>query len=193
MKLFLSLVITINLFGFNIDYKVDYDDSPIIAAHYDIPKYTYFGLIGLALYEGTQSRLGKTAWKSLDAGIISQIVTEGLKRITTRVRPRDATSPDEWFTGDGMSFPSGHVSGMMAIVTPFVLEYQEDSFWIHSLWLLPAYQMIGRVKTHAHWQSDVIAAAIVGFYSGYIAYKKDTPFLLYFTEKNSFVGVKYYF
>jgi membrane-associated phospholipid phosphatase len=109
-----------------------------------------------------------------------------------RVRPRDTDSPNDWFE-DGKSFPSGHVAGMTAIVTPYVLEYQDEYPIVHALWLLPAYQMVGRVKAQAHWQSDVIVGALVGFASGYFAHHLEYPFTLYFVDGHAVAGLRYSF
>jgi len=171
------------------DYKLTLDDKGFWGAHYNVPKYSLFLIAGTALYEGTDSRIGKTAWKSLDAGLLSQVLTEGAKSAGGRLRPRATNSPNEWGKG-GRSFFSGHVSGMTALVTPFVLEYQKDNPWIHLLWALPLYEMEGRLKAQAHWQSDVVVAAMVGFASGYWAYKRKSPLLLYFNHGNMFVGFK---
>lgn len=93
----------------------------------------------------------------------------------------------------GDSFVSGHVSGITAMVTPFVLEYKNDYPLIHLLWALPLHQMIGRTKVQAHWQTDVIAGALVGFASGYWAHKREYPLILYFDRDKIVVGIKYRF
>lgn len=187
----LSLISSL-LLSNNFDHKVPLEDTGFWGAHYDVPKYSAVGLLLLATYEGSESRLGKTTWQSLDAGLMSQVVTEGLKISTGRLRPRDTDSPNDWGQG-GKSFVSGHVSGMTALVTPFVLEYQEDYPLVHLLWALPMYQMAGRVKAQAHWQSDVLGAAVVGFLSGYWVHSRDTSLLLYFNEGHTFIGFKHSF
>lgn len=189
-KLFLLLIFlySSSLWG-GFDHKLKLDDTGFWGAHYDVPKYSLFLIAGTALYEGTDSRIGKTAWQSLDAGLMSQVLTEGVKYAGGRLRPRNTDSPNDWGEG-GKSFFSGHVSGMTALVTPFILEYQEENPWVHLLWALPLYQMEGRLKAQAHWQSDVIAGAIVGFASGYWASKRKSPLLLYFNDGNIFVGFK---
>ncbi len=179
-------------FDFNIDHKVKLDESGFWGAHYDIPKYSTIAILAMAAYEGTESRLGKTAWQSLDAGLMSQVITEGAKMATGRLRPRATDSPSEWGQ-EGKSFFSGHVSGMTALVTPYVLEYQDDYPWVHLLWALPLHQMGGRVKAQAHWQSDVIAGALVGFASGYWAHKRESPLILYFDGDKVVMGLKHKF
>lgn len=180
------------VFGFELDKKVKKDDNGFWGAHYDIPKYSAIAVIGVAVTEGTETRFGKTSWQSLEAGITSQIFTEGIKEATGRKRPRQTDNPNDW-DEDGKSFVSAHVSGMTALVTPYILEYSQDTMYVHALWLLPAYQMVGRVKAQAHWQSDVIGGALVGFGSGYISHKYDLPFLFYFDGDKKYVGLRYRF
>jgi len=180
------------IFAFELDKKVKLDEDGFWGAHYNIPRISTIGILAIAAYEGTESRFGKTAWKSLDAGLMSQLITEGVKHATGRLRPRESDSPSEWFQG-GNSFFSGHVSGMTALVTPYVLEYQDDYPWVHLLWALPLHQMGGRVKAQAHWQSDVIVAALVGYTSGYWAHKRESPLILYFDSDKVFMGLKHKF
>jgi undecaprenyl-diphosphatase len=163
-----------------------------ILAHYDVPKYLFIGVLGVALSEGTETRFGKTSWQSVEAGVTSQIITGILKDTTNRTRPRNTDNPNSWGDG-GQSFPSGHVSGMTAIVTPYILEYQDETPWVRTLWLLPIYQMVGRVKAQAHWQSDVLGGALVGYGSGYLAHNHNTPIFFYYTKDKKFVGLRYRF
>jgi len=190
--LLISLLFGSNINAWELDKKVKLNESGIIGAHYDIPKYSLIAIVGVAAYEGSESRLGKTSWQALDAGIVSQMVSESVKRIAARNRPREAQSPNEWGEG-GKSFPSGHVSGMTAMVTPYILEYKDDYPLVHLLWAFPVHQMVGRVSAQAHWQSDVIAGALLGVASGYWAHKRETPMLLYFSKDNIYVGLKYKF
>jgi undecaprenyl-diphosphatase len=191
------LVLIISTFymlnAFPIDEKVKKDDSAFWKAHYDVPRYSFIGALGIALSEGTETRLGKTSWQSVEAGVTSQIITGLLKDTTRRTRPGDTDDPDSWGKSGGQSFPSGHVSGMTAIVTPYILEYKDTSAWTHILWLLPIYQMVGRVKANAHWQSDVIVGALVGYGSGYLAHNHDTPIFFHYTKDKKFIGLRYKF
>ncbi len=186
------LFIGSSLWGWELDHKVKKDESGFWGAHYYIPKASGVLVFGMALYEGTESRFGKTTWQSLDAGVMSQLVTELFKRSAGRNRPEDAQSPNEWREG-GKSFFSGHVSGMTALVTPYILEYQDDYPWVNLLWALPLHQMGGRVKAQAHWQSDVIAGALAGFASGYWASHRESPLILYFDGDKVITGLKYKF
>jgi undecaprenyl-diphosphatase len=190
--LFASFLFANTLSAWELDKKVKKDDSGFWGTHYYIPKASAVAIFGMALYEGTESRFGKTTWQSLDGGIMSQLVTEVAKQTAGRNRPRDAKTSSEWREG-GKSFFSGHVSGMTAIVTPYILEYQDDYPMVNLLWALPLHQMGGRVKAQAHWQSDVLVGALAGFASGYWAWKRESPLLLYFDTDKVFVGIKHNF
>jgi undecaprenyl-diphosphatase len=175
-----------------IDYRIEEESSSFWKAHYDIPAITAVMVVGLAGYEGGKSRLGKTAWKSIDAAVLSTLLTTGFKHLTRRVRPYYTDNPNFWHE-KGRSFPSQHVSGLTALVTPFVLEYQEEYPLVHLLWALPAHQMIGRVKSQAHWQSDVLAGFALGVVSGLVAHHNDTPLLFSITPEALQVGFKHKF
>jgi len=48
-------------------------------------------------------------------------------------------------------------------VTPIILdESARGDRWIWALELLPLYDSIGRLKQHAHWQTDVLAGWVLG-------------------------------
>jgi len=193
MRLLFTLFLFINtLSAYQLDKKVTLDDKGFWGEHYYVPLYSTYTIIAVTMYEGTESRLGMTSWKALESGVISQILAEGTKKVAGRERPRDADNPDQWREG-GASFFSGHVSGMTALITPYVLEYKDEYPLIHSLWLLTAYEMIGRVKAQAHWQSDVIVGALVGFATGYFVHQREYPLSLSFTQDKIVVGLKHRF
>jgi undecaprenyl-diphosphatase len=190
----LILVLVIPLFSFEFDKKVKKDESTIWKIHYEIPRILTYSVILSSVIEGSESRFGKTSWRAFDSFLIGQAITETLKRTTNRVRPRHTDSPNQWFKGSGnKSFPSGHVSSVTSLVTPFILEYRKDYPAIYLLALLPIHQMISRVKAQAHWQSDVTVGALIGVLSGYYSYKREYPLTLYFSKNKSFVGLRYKF
>ena len=190
--IYLFLLTTLYLQSYEFDHKIQKDESGFWGEHYNMPKYSALAVLSIAAFEGSQSRLGETSYKSLEAGLLSQVVTEGLKKATDRTRPRNTDNPHDWGEG-GESFPSGHVSGMTALVTPFILEYQKDYPIMHLLWALPLHQMGGRLKAQAHWQSDVIVGALVGFASGYYSHKRDYPLIVSLSKDNFFLGIKHAF
>src|SRR4051812_47472528 len=112
-----------------IDHKLTFDDSGIWSrSTQKTLLITSVSVVGAgALVEGGETRLGKTFWQSVDSGLIGSLSSETLKRITTRVRPSDTDNPDLWFQGGkNHSFPSGEVTMISALVTPFVLEYGRE-------------------------------------------------------------------
>ena len=102
-----------------------------------------------------------------------------MKHIFTRARPDQGGDPNQWFQGSGhYSFPSGEVTAVTAIVTPFMFEYGRDHPAVYALALLPAYDAIARVKSQAHWQTDVLASVALGTLTGYYAHSRDSPLIL---------------
>ena len=117
----------------------------------------------------------------------------GCKRATGRVRPRDAERVRQSGEKEKQVFSLVHVYGMTALVTPYILEYQDDYPLVNLLWFFPLHQMGGRVKAQAHGQSDVIVGALVGFASGYWAHKREYPLILYFDSHRVVTGIKHAF
>ncbi len=181
---------------FGIDYRPAYDNAGIWKRNYqEMLEYGAPVVLAMgALWEGGDDRLGKTFWQSIDATAAAGIVADGLKYAFSRERPYGTDDPDEWFTGRhtglDQSFPSGEVTEISSIVTPFVLEYGKEDPAIYALELLPAYDAIGRVKVWAHWQSDVIAGFGLGFASGYFMHRLKTPLILRIMPHGIQVGLK---
>jgi membrane-associated phospholipid phosphatase len=137
------------------------------------------GDLGAALWEGGETRIGKTMWQSVDSMLLSTVAADAGKFVFTRARPTQTDDPNKWFQGHGhYSFPSGEVSTISGIVTPFVLEYHNDHPWVWALEALPAYDAVARMKVHAHWQTDVLAGWAVGTAAGYYAHSRDSPWTL---------------
>jgi PAP2 superfamily protein len=176
-----------------IDHVVTYDNSGVW--NRDIQQAVVYTLIGGeiagALWEGGETRLGKTFWQSIDSSALGAISSEAMKHIFTRARPTQTSDPNEWFQGSGhYSFPSGEVTAVAAIVTPFVLEYGQDYPAVYALELLPAYQAIARVKVQAHWQTDVLAGFALGTGTGWLAHTRDSPVILGVLPHGFMVGLR---
>jgi len=148
------------------------------------------GTASIALWEGADSRLGRTAWQSVDSTVLSAVAGNGLKPVFGRVRPRDTDSPNEWFKGGHGSFPSGEVSTITGVVTPYVLEYRHDDPWVYALEVLPAYDAIARMKVQAHWQTDVLAGFAIGSASGYLAHERHAPVIVNVLPGGFSIGLK---
>lgn len=144
-----------------------------------------------AVWEGGQTRLGKTYWQSLDSLVLGGISSTALKMTFTRERPGQVNDPNRFFTGHGnQSFPSGEVTATTAIVTPFVLEYGDDHPWVWSLEILPLYDAQARMNTWGHWQTDVLGGFLLGTAVGYYAHKRHLPFTLSVMPHSIQVGLR---
>jgi undecaprenyl-diphosphatase len=144
-----------------------------------------------ALWEGGEDRLGKTYWQSVDAAATSGVAAYALKYVFSRERPSQTSDPGRWFTGHGnQSFPSGEVTTVTALITPFVLEYGSEHPAVYALELLPVYDAVARMKTWGHWQTDVIAGYALGFAGGYFVRKLKTPLVIRVMPKGIQVGIR---
>ena len=148
------------------------------------------GEIAGALWLGGEDRLGKTFWQAIDSSALGSLSAEAMKHIFTRARPEQTNDPNEWFKGPGhYSFPSGEVTTVTAIVAPFMFEYGRDHPAVYALALLPAYDAVARVKSQAHWQTDVLASVALGSFTGYLAHQRQTPFILGVLPHGFTVGI----
>ncbi len=101
--------------------------------------------------------------------LINDAVTNKMKGHFQRLRPNTGQPPNsfDWENGNRMnrSFPSAHTSNAFATATVFATIYKDKK------WVTPfAYGMatmvgISRVYDNAHWASDVMAGAAIGFIS----------------------------
>lgn len=176
-----------------IDHLVPLDDHGIWARNNQklLIEAMLVGEAAGALWEGGDTRLGRTLWKSIDATLIGGGTAEVMKLAFSRSRPNQTSDPNQWFQGGGHeSFPSGEVTVTSAIVTPLVLEYRHDYPAVYLLELLPAYDAIARVKVHGHWQSDVIAGLALGTTVGYLMERRQTPLVLGLLPHGFYVGLK---
>jgi len=180
---------------FGIDSRPAYDNAGIWKRNYQelLENGAIAAVVGGALWEGGDSRLGKTFWQSIDSLVASELVAYGMKYAFSRERPEQTDDPNEWFTGHGQSFPSGEVTEISAIVTPFVLEYGKDYPGVYALELLPVYDAIARVKVWGHWPSDVIAGFGLGFASGYLLHRSGPPIIFSVMPHGIQVGLKMQF
>jgi membrane-associated phospholipid phosphatase len=175
-----------------IDHRVTFDESGVWNRNVQI------GMLGAlvagetagALWEGGDSRLGMTLWKSIDATALTGVAAYAMKYAFSRQRPLHTTDPGLWFQGGGnASFPSGEVALSSAIVMPLLLEYGKERPAILALALLPLYDAVARVKVQEHWQSDVIAGLVLGSSIGYLMqHREKPPFILGALPRGVYVG-----
>jgi undecaprenyl-diphosphatase len=189
----LALPLTAHAGGgpFGIDHTVHYDNSGVWKRSNQ--QIVYYGSIvsvtAGALWLGDQDEFGDTLWRSVDAMVITGVGTQALKWGFGRERPSQTNSPDRWFKGwHAQSFPSGEVAAISAAVTPIMVHYGDEHPAVYALALLPAYDAVARVKTHGHWQSDVLVGAAIGVGVGIWAEHRKSPWIVSFLPGGMQVG-----
>jgi membrane-associated phospholipid phosphatase len=161
-----------------LDQELPLDQNGIWARSYQTS--LEYGVIATAvagsLWFGNDGELGHTFWQTIDASSISGIAATILKDTVGRPRPYQRDDPNQWFKGSRYhSFPSGEVTLQASFVTPFIVNYMREHPWILALVALPAYDAIARLKSQAHWQTDVIAGGLLGTGVGYWSTTRTTP------------------
>jgi membrane-associated phospholipid phosphatase len=177
-----------------IDHRLAYDNSGIWSRGKQLALIDglIVGEIGLGLWEGGETRLGKTAWRAIDASALAGISAQVLKYGFKRSRPSESNNPDDWFAGGAhYSFPSGEVAAVAAIVTPFVLEYRDEQPAVWALEALPIYDAVARMKVQSHWQTDVLAGFAVGTWSAWYARGRRQPIVLTLLPGGFSVGLRH--
>ena len=132
------------------------------------------------------------SWRASESGALALGTAEVLQRTFTRPRPSQVNDPDLWFQGDHYhSFPSSETALATAVVTPFIIEYARDYPGVWALAAIPAYVGIARLKSTAHWQTDVLASVALGVATGYFASRSEQPLLLRLMGDGVFIGLRY--
>ena len=176
---------------FGIDHELPLDQNGIWARKYQTG--IEYGAIAVevagSLWFGNDDELGHTFWQTIDASVLSGLTATILKDTIGRPRPYQGNDPNAWFKGGSyQSFPSGEVTLQASFVTPFIVNYYKQYPWIWALEALPAYDAIARLKSQAHWQTDVIAAGLLGTGFGYWATTRNTPLSVQILPRGVSVG-----
>ena len=176
-----------------VDHRVNYDASGVWnpSVYRNVVDALTIAEVGGAVWEGAETRFGRTLWQGIDSELIATVAATAGKSIFTRVRPTGSDNPCLWFQrGSNYSFPSGEASAAAALVTPYVLEYAREYPATYALLLLPLYVGAGRIKNQAHWQTDVLAGWIVGGLSGWYAHSRDVPIMIELLPHGFQIGLK---
>jgi undecaprenyl-diphosphatase len=177
----------------DIDHRLNFDESGIWARSNEraVRYLSAVAVVGGALYEGSDSRLGATFWKASESMIAANVAAEALKRITRRARPSEGNDPNDWFGSTShKSFPSGEVSHITAVVTPFIAEYAREYPAVWGLAALPVYVGVARMKSQAHWQTDVLAGVALGACIGYYEYTRKSAWMVTVLPRGITVGMR---
>ncbi|MBC8752455.1 MULTISPECIES: phosphatase PAP2 family protein [Paraburkholderia] len=172
-----------------IDHEVALDQSGIWNRNVQLAlEYAVIATeVGGSLWLGNDNELGHTFWQTADASAISAVAAQGMKYAFGRQRPNAGQGPNQWFSG-GKSFPSGEVTLQASFVTPFIVNYGRHDPWVWALEVLPLYDSIARVKSQAHWQTDVLAGWALGTAVGYLSTTWQTPLFVQILPHGLTVG-----
>ncbi|MBL8704757.1 MAG: phosphatase PAP2 family protein [Rhodospirillales bacterium] len=152
------------------DHRTSTGDS-IAAAGYRLGDgKTILGGVAVAYAAGYATedvKLRNTALLTLQAWALTGGITEATKHLAGRQRPGytdDKTQFDGW-GGAGKSFFSGHAANAFTVAA--VVSEQYDDIWVAPV----AYGLAGlvawsRLNDNAHWASDVVVGAGVGYAVG---------------------------
>jgi undecaprenyl-diphosphatase len=174
-----------------LDHELGYEASGVWSRRNQLT--LQFGVVALevggALWLGDTEPFGHTLWQTVDASTFSSVGAAGLKRVFGRARPVANQGPDAWFRGRCcQSFPSGEVTLQASFVTPIILNHAEHDPWVWLLEALPVYDAVARMKSRAHWPSDVLAGWALGTAAGYWATQRKTPFFVEVLPRRASVG-----
>lgn len=101
--------------------------------------------------------------------LINSVITNQLKINFQRHRPNSGDSYNvfDWRKGPRLhsSFPSAHTSNVFTTATVFVTMYKNNKWVPPVAYVLASLVGLSRIYDNAHWASDVLAGAAVGFLS----------------------------
>lgn len=119
-------------------------------------------LYGYGLYNDDARARQYTLTAGVSAGVASLLV-EGIKIAFGRLRPeQDGHSHTAFFQG-GRSFVSGEVTPVFALATG-ISEYCNNEWYVAApIYSLALADGFGRMGHDAHWFSDVVGAALLGW------------------------------
>ncbi len=161
-----------------IDHELGYDKDGLYSQNFQtvLEASVIAAEVTGALWLGNDDPLGHTFWQTIDSSSIAGISSTVLKYAFSRARPYQGDNPNLWFQGSCCkSFPSGEVTLQASFVTPFIVNYSAQHPWIWALEILPVWDAYARLKSQAHWQTDVIAGWALGTGVGYWSTTRGTP------------------
>ena len=129
----------------------------------DLLPFAAFGAAGLSWVMQRGSTQGDVAWAAAGAGVSAVAAAEVIKFAVDRSRPRDNLGATSF--GDTprlrSAFPSGHSTLVWAVVTPYAKQF--DAPWLYGV---AAVTNAARVMGRAHWFSDTVGGALLGYWVG---------------------------
>jgi membrane-associated phospholipid phosphatase len=141
-----------------------------------------FGAYGLVF---KSNKVKTTTLLATQAYITAGAMSETVKYLTGRQRPNyvdpsypEATPVNSVFRGPAIfngnhpasgfssSFPSGHTTAAFAAATVFAYEYKDQILIPVIAYSAASLVGISRISQNAHWATDVLAGALLGYVTG---------------------------
>jgi len=147
------------------------DRLAAFAGHFGDGTYTLpmLGAFYLWGQTGRDNRARDTAMLGLESFVISGLFTQAIKFTGHRHRPSSGDSSREWdgpgFSGENVSFPSGHATAAFAVMTVVASEYSEHRWVPPVAYGLATLCAWSRVNDNEHWASDVFAGSAIGYFT----------------------------
>ena len=122
-----------------------------------------------ALWFGNDNEIGHTFWQSADASIVSGLGALALKvrRSAARVPTRATIRTSGFKAAAARASRAARSRCRRASSRRSSSTTRSEHPWVWSLEALPIYDGIARMKSQAHWQTDVIAGWVLGTAVGY--------------------------
>lgn len=119
-------------------------------------------------------RSKKVAMNCAKSFIIAMSFCEVSKYTFTRQGITDPPDARKWFMGrPNLTFFSGHTTTAFSVATVIAEEYKE-TVWIPVVcYSLASCAGLSRIHDNAHWASDVLTGALVGYVTGRLVVRKN--------------------
>jgi len=115
-------------------------------------------------------RVTRTALLGTESVAVAMVGYEALQLTANRPRPSQGADAGTWNGPRGPradSFPSGHATAAFAVATVVAEEWHAVPGVAVAAYGLAGLVGVSRITDHAHWASDVVAGAVLGWASGH--------------------------
>jgi len=119
----------------------------------------------------SRPRLTSAAYSGAQSYLISGLVVTMIKFAVHRPRPNrggeySAFEEQSFFSGENLSFPSGHTASAFAVASVTGYYYGDSPWKVRTAYTLAGLVGWSRFNDHDHWPSDVLVGAALGYYIG---------------------------
>ena len=125
------------------------------------------GLAGFAVVSPfvDDRRVVRTALLGSESLLVAGAGYAGLQLATRRPRPNSGEDHDFFGGGSGQAFPSGHTTAAFAFAGVLAHEWGDVPGVAPAAYGIAGLVGLSRINDDAHWASDVVAGAIIGWAS----------------------------